>query len=54
MDDLLQITISESQDDEIKEVATSIHSLDLTPEEMETNLIISEKFFNMEEYDKKD
>lgn len=41
MDNLLTKVIEETTDNDLREVASSIDSLDLAPEEMETNLISS-------------
>lgn len=44
MENLLEKVIEETTDQEIKAVAQSIANLDLTPEEMEANLIASGNF----------
>lgn len=44
MENLLEKVIEETTDQEIKDVAQSIANLDLTPEEMEANLIASNLF----------
>lgn len=44
MENLLEKVIEETTDQEIKAVAQSIASLDLTPEEMEANLMASGHF----------
>lgn len=44
MDNLLEKIIQETTDQEIKAIAQTITSLDLTPEEMEANLIASGHF----------
>lgn len=52
MEDLLQKIILESQDDELNAIATAIANLDLTPEEMEKNLIVADKFAIDKSHDK--
>lgn len=44
MENLLEKVIEETIDPEVKVVAQSIANLDLTPEEMEANLIASSHF----------
>ncbi len=44
MENLLEKVVEETTDQEIKVIAQSIANLDLTPEEMEANLIASGHF----------
>lgn len=44
MDNLLEKVIEETVDQEVKAIAQSVANLDLTPEEMEANLIASGNF----------
>lgn len=52
MDNLLEKVIEEAADPEVKAIAQSITNLDLTPEEMEVNLIASGHFDLLNDHDK--
>jgi len=52
MENLLEKVIEETTDQDVKAVAQSIASLDLTPEEMEANLIASSHFDPLNDNDK--
>jgi len=51
MDSLLEKVIAETADQEIEAIARGIANLDLTPEEMEANLIDSGYFVIESKYD---
>lgn len=53
MDNLLEKVIEETTDNDLKEVALGISNLDLTPEEMEANLISSGHIVLNENHDNK-
>ncbi len=54
MENLLNKIIEETQDSDIKTVAQSIASLDVTPEEMEQNLVTDGLFILEVTHDNKD
>ncbi len=54
MEDLLEKVIQETTDQEVKMIAQSIKSLDLSAEEMEANLITSELVSPNQDHDKED
>jgi hypothetical protein len=51
MDDLLTKVIDETNDQDMKRIAQSIADLDLSPEEMEKNLISDGYFILDKKYD---